>query len=297
MILLSIPVHENMKVVEDQIRNFKFFVPDAQIVLHISRQWLEKEPQVKSRLEGQQGVWINPTSLWTGHNDGIVIKTHIVNFEFAEQAGIEFDYFCLHASNELFIKPHLEDYIRHFDAGVNQMIVDPAVKQEWLQAKAALRDPALHAIMREYKLADIFGSQVEGTFYRRELFRDFVTQFRRYAWYEFPSLFHYAHGTRRFRPLFAILLKVFYRPRFYAKEEIYPPTIIGPNIKKKADPYCYIKWSGEITSQEIEAIRTNRFDCIELDSERHPYHFSVKRVNRDYNDPVRTYIRSLLIKE
>lgn len=298
MILFSIPVHEEADVVLDQVRNFLHFAPDAQIILHVSRQWLTKEPDVAEKLGKDKRVWVNSRSLWTGHSDGMVLKAHILNFEFARASGIEFEYFCLHASNDMFVRQGVQDYVTSHDAGFFMSRVEDQML-DWWHRDSALGDPALPRMGRALRESGpVLCSQVEGSFCHKSLFSPFADAYRRLAWHELNFPFRMALGEaerghailRRMRRMRR--LKKFTARRFYPKEEVYPATLIAPQARRCGTPYCYINWKEDllVTTQDIESIRAGR-----LRGHEHVYDeiFAVKRVQRRLDDPLRTYIRGL----
>lgn len=106
-IIFSIPVHEKYEVILDQCLNFHFFNPNSGIVLHFSKGFNAQSSQIDKNtfdkaIEKLDYVFINPYSVRTGWYD--IIQAHISNFEFILKNNIDFDYFSLCASNELFLE-------------------------------------------------------------------------------------------------------------------------------------------------------------------------------------------------
>lgn len=119
-IVFSIPVHEKLDVVLDQIYNINFFNKNCAVVLHISQTFnyegslltREKFDKIVAQLGN---VYINPDSLRTGAFD--IIQAHISNFYYMNQTE-DFLYFSMLSSNELFIKPGLFSHISDYDCGI-----------------------------------------------------------------------------------------------------------------------------------------------------------------------------------
>ncbi|MBF0408326.1 MAG: hypothetical protein HQM10_13330 [Candidatus Riflebacteria bacterium] len=171
-ICVSIPVHERPDVILDQIKNFRFYLPDCQIVLHKSQNFIHSPEFGKfDELEKLEGVSVNPVSLPTWSKWGSFVHVHNSNFEFAEK-NLSFDYFCLHASNDLYVKPGALKYISSFDAGFQQDLIDSSSK--WVLKDKIFSDPDLKKIMELSGAKDIFGSQVEGMFFKRGIFSKMV---------------------------------------------------------------------------------------------------------------------------
>ena len=296
MIVFSIPVHEKVDVVIDQVRNFLHYVPGSLIVLHVARQWLEKEPGVSVRLRDEPGVLVNSESLWTGYGDGSVLSAHVSNFRFAMKQGIQFDYFCLHASNDMFVRHGLADYVSLHDVGSFRFPVDGAMAV-WAHRLSAESDPVLRRLRR--RLGDsgpVLSSQVEGSFYRTEVFARFSEALDEVAGPSrlFPS--GLPPSVRRpVQRLFSFMsryspLKRFSLGRFYPKEEVYPPTLMARSPVHPGSPYCFINWERnlEITVEDVVAIRSGSFH-----HDRYEKVFAVKRIERILDDPVRSFIRGL----
>ncbi|MBR1858812.1 MAG: hypothetical protein IJ797_04885, partial [Selenomonadaceae bacterium] len=105
-IMISIPVHEKTEVVIDQIVNYKHFCPNCGIVLHISKSFdyensFHTEREFHSILGMFENVFINPHHLDTSYAD--IVHTHVSNFDYISQL-IDFEYFALGSSNDLFVR-------------------------------------------------------------------------------------------------------------------------------------------------------------------------------------------------
>lgn len=81
-IAISIPVHEEPLVVINQIQNIKKYVPNAVIVIHISIEFTVCG-ELKKFIASEKNVFLNPQRLsccW-----GNIIDAHISNFEYIKQ--------------------------------------------------------------------------------------------------------------------------------------------------------------------------------------------------------------------
>ncbi len=105
MILFSIIVHERPEVIVNQIDNFKYFNQGCQFVLHFSA-WMSHIDVLltKKLLASRDYIYFNDSQMWSGHGDGTQMKMHVLNYLYAKKIGIVFEYFCLHASNDMFVK-------------------------------------------------------------------------------------------------------------------------------------------------------------------------------------------------
>lgn len=163
-IVLSIPVHEQVPVIMDQVGNMLHFVPSGIIVLHANSDTLRNELQTVFCETDR--VFVNPRVVYSAW--GEVVRCHLSNFEYI-QSLIQFDYFVLHASNDMYIRFGVEEYISRYTAGFTKRIVTHPDTEWWPSAKA-LSDPWLHNIMLDAGITRIVGTQVEGSFYTKEIF-------------------------------------------------------------------------------------------------------------------------------
>lgn len=163
-IVFSIPIHEYPDVARNQAENIKKFVPEAQIVFHICREFYNNFSDLI--LKELSFIHVNPEHMDTSW--GNIIHAHLSNFEFAYK-NLDFDYFVLQSSNDLYVRKGIENYISKYDAGFNHRIVKD--NSLWWPANKAVKDICLKNIMESYGLNKIIASQVEGSFYKKEYFR------------------------------------------------------------------------------------------------------------------------------
>lgn len=128
----------------------------------------------------------------------------------------------------------------------------------------ANKDPVLRKILHEVGGEEIRGTQEEGAFFTKSLFHDICEVVNR----------NYDHHMMEF---------------VYAREEIYFSTIIwnwkscGRKIKAyRGGNFVYIPWEKDLRI-EIDDIKCKLKEKDQI--------FSVKRIERELKDPVRSYIR------
>ena len=270
-ILFSIPVHEKLEVVLDQIANIFTLNKDCGIVLHFSPVFdyansaIDKDTFIK-KIEAYNsnsgGVFLNPQSVRTGFFD--IIQAHIANFRYVSTVA-EFEYVALLASNEIFVKPNLYDHIKKFDVGVNDGIIPVTSKTG--TGKGAHKDKDLKNIIKSINTNDIYWSQIEGSYYKSEIFDSICDVIDKHFDY-----------------------KTIDKDDLYAREEVYFPTVFwglykGSDTIKvdKKGMFTFVPWQRVGISVNIgEAIwhSKNESDI-----------FCIKRVARKLEDPVRSYIR------
>lgn len=262
--LISIPVHEEPEVIIDQIKNIQRFAPQSTVILHLSQgfRWGKHKEIDFSRFPN---VLVNPEHVKTVWGGGFMLDVHISNFKYALKKG-RFDYVILQSSNELFVKDGVQAYISTYDAGVYLRKIESDTL--WYQGMRAYKDDNLRRMMTSAGIEQIYGCAHEGTFYKTDVFQKMVTVLEQF---------------------------LASRAMSYPQEEIYFPTVASKFVRTVTHPLCYLHWENElnVTREDIRNIRANNFD--QLHSEYVPINnlFTVKRVNRKVNDPLRTYIRFL----
>lgn len=262
-IVFSIPIHERLDVVLDQIINITFFNPESCIVLHISQTANFNDSCVNYKkfneiLKQYPQVYINPNRLRTGAYD--IIQTHLSNFCYISSAA-DFDYFCMMSSNELFIKSGLYDYINKYDCGLS---LDP-ITPKWDSGQYSTEDSEFINEINKYPNGQGRKSQVEGTFYKKELYGRLCTIIN--GFYDYKTM-----------------------KQAYAREEIFFSTFIycflknGEKINILKDGfYTWCNWYNRSRYLMVSINDVNK--CIK-DSR----FFAVKRINRAINDYVRNYV-------
>lgn len=181
-LLVSILAHEKPDIVRDQIENFQRYLPNAAIVLHLHVNFDWGGPI--QDFANISNVFVNPRSLPTFW--GNLHHAHNANFHFASSV-TEFDYFVLHSSSDLYVRKGAELTMGAHAAGVSFVPPQPS----WGAPLFAEGDPVFQAIMRDAGATELWCSQVEGTYYRRDVFADMVAIIERH--FEFRKTLPYVH--------------------------------------------------------------------------------------------------------
>jgi len=269
---ISILAHEKPEILRDQIANFQRYLPDSAIVvhLHVKFNW-GGDPQDFTQIPE---VFVNPQSLPTEW--GNLHHAHNANFRFARSLA-DFDYFVLHSSSDLFVKAGAEHYIPQVEAGVSYVAPQPS----WGAPLFAEGDPVFQRIMKDAGANEIWCSQVEGTFYARQVFQDMVDIIERH--FDYRKTLPYVH------------------------EEIYYPTIArglgvrcGYPILLREDKHNLPSLDqqlvdlirrGELEDHHVKRWKLGREVDAKVWEGKHVY--AMRPVPRVLDNPVRAYIRSL----
>lgn len=294
MILLSLPVHESVEVVLDQVANLRRFAPDAHVIIHPARQFLEAS-DIKAAVAGLGGVILNEKPIYTAF--GTVMKCHVSNFLYAEGIGLDFTHFCHHSSNDMLVRDGVEKYVTERNFGFQKI---DAFMEEYNFSfwRENFRDDKAFSNMLEKanRPSRILCSQVEGTFFPRDAYQNFARDFMKYAWKELGRFIPYAHGTHL--PLLKFFDKLQKNPRrrkycgkyFYPREEFYLSNYFSHMVCSPAPPYCLMDWDNQlkVKQEQVDLIRSGKNPIDGYDQL-----FAVKRVGRSHDDPLRSYIRHL----
>ena len=260
--MISIPVHEKTEVVIDQIINFQHFCPDCGIVLHISKSFdyndsFHTEKEFLFILSTFKNVFVNPNHLDTAFAD--IVHTHVSNFKYVSKI-VDFEYFALGASNELFVRvmPEIKVYDANFIEGKFEKSIN------WYWYNHALNDQYLKLILDHFggTISDVRQSQIEGSFYKKDVFVE-VSKI-------IDTIYNYEEVSKKDRIV-------------YPREEIYYPTIAylsNKNLKNQELNYTFVAWENPNYLPTIEEINT-------IANGEMQGKYSIKRVLRNFNDPVR----------
>ena len=267
--VISVPVHEKAEVVIDQIVNYNFFCPECGIVLHISNgfNWkdsLLKEEDFLSILSTFENVFVNPTRLNTAYAD--IVHTHISNFEYISKV-VEFEYFSLGSSNDLFVRhmPEISDGESCSSLGSTLERVSSYLSFY----KKIIADEYLNKILEHFGVTQSYvrKGQIEGSFYSKDIFQKIVDIINKVYSYE----------------------EVWNKNRLiYPREEVYYNTIANilnkdKSLKITQPNFTRIFW-------EMKGILPTIQQITEIAEGKIAKKYAVKRVLRNIDDPARVYI-------
>ena len=121
-LLFSIPVHENQFVINNQIENIFNCNPNSKIIIHVNKSFKNFIPS----LTKYNNVLINSNRYNYIYGKGL-LWIHISNFLEAMNQNIDFSYFIILSSNEMFIRKGLLFYIEEIKNGLQLVIFDEII--------------------------------------------------------------------------------------------------------------------------------------------------------------------------
>jgi len=259
-LLFSIAVHEKPETIVDQIENILTFNPNSLIVLHISKQFSDKSK------------YLAPDAFYSylNNNPNVYIndqrlstskyspgQTHCSNFLYAsKKIKLAFDYFVLLNSNDLFIKPGFANQIGSADYGIEAR----KYTKHWAHYKAATMDDFTKTVIKNNSLDNLCLSYLEGTFFARHLFSKICDAL--------------------------VSAGIFTSKMNYPQDELTIPSL-AKKIGGKEDNFRAIKNGNLDLFVNLKTIKQALKD---------PLKFGVKRIDRDFDDPYRIYIRERISK-
>ncbi|GEM_PF-2107364 len=287
-IVFSVPAHEGVAVIQDQIANLRRFVPGSQVVLHLSEgfYYLQKRGvPVRSApwmrlstipgLRAMPGVFVNDARMRTEW--GNILHTHLSNFRYADRH-LDFDYFVLLSSSCLLVRSGAAELMAEYDYGVIE--TTPKPEYEWRAANEC--DPVFQAIQADCGASELCVGQSEGTYYRRDAFRHIADTIER----------HWSFTPGHIR----------------VHEEVYLPTVAStlggrnggsPIILKKHDvklPPLDASLVDRLRREEVGDFYNESFagGTMRMATIHKGAHlFGMRPVPRKMDDPLRRHIRDL----
>jgi len=173
-LLFSIPVHEKQDIINNQIENILNFNPDSKIILHVNKSFKSFNPNL---LE-YNGVYVNSINLNYEYAKGLLL-IHIKNFLEAIRLKINFKYFIILSSNEMFIKYGLINYIEKYKNGLQIIEFDKNI--DWHNFhKNIEKDEIMVKMISELKINNFYGGQTEGQFYEKHIFEEISNIYLKY---------------------------------------------------------------------------------------------------------------------
>jgi hypothetical protein len=169
LIYISLPVHTQPFVIAGQLHNFAHFFPAARVVLHVSAEARFTMAALAAALAAAHchNAVVNPHRASTSW--GNILAAHLANIAWIRAQG-DATRICLHASNDMLVRPGLGAWLARGGNFLNSRPVLPG--SYWRFAAPALADPALQALCRALGGAPVVASQVEGASFEAALLFD-----------------------------------------------------------------------------------------------------------------------------
>ena len=166
-LLFSIPVHEKQDIINNQIENIFNYNPNCKIILHINKSFTDFNPT----LSNYKNLYINPIKFNYIYGKGL-LWIHIHNFLEMVKMEIDFDYFCMISSNEMFIKNGLRNYIILQKNGLQTVQFNKNIKWHLFQNEKFIKNHEFNELLKYLgENSIIYGGQAEGNFFEKDIFQ------------------------------------------------------------------------------------------------------------------------------
>jgi len=165
VLLFSIPVHEQQDIIQNHIENILKHNPGAKIMLHVNISFNSFD---KTRIN-YPNVFINSKQFSYHHGSGLA-WIHVQNYLEAINLNIEFDHFCIIASNEMFIRGGLLEYAEKNKNGLQTVENSPDAGWHIFQNINFEQREGFRDICAHLNTTKIYGGQAEGNFFEKEIF-------------------------------------------------------------------------------------------------------------------------------
>jgi hypothetical protein len=272
-ILFSIPAHERPEIVAGTIANArKMNGLGHHFVVHASASWTDFDPNDID----MPGVHYNPIRWSTGHAHS-QIPTHITNFLYGLELGLDFQYFAVLHTSEMFVRGGMPQHISGTDHSLWFTPDTQPREMNWPPLAHAFGIGMFKDLFDPRDPHNYLGNLIEGSWWSRELFQEIVN------W----TTAHYSIDKMLFP---------------WAAEECYFPTLSWhlTNGKNFKHPYCAFHPDVHFLedTQMVDDIRAglpvniwqpHNFVYNWAPSSSDSL-FSAKRISREPDDPVRVYI-------
>lgn len=315
MLYISIPVHEKPEVIVNQMQNFARFLPEAKIILHVSKGADFSVNELEDILKKEQvsNTLVNPIQVETKW--GSIIQAHLSNIRYIIQQG-DAEKVIFHSSNDMLIMDGLSEYLKDKKNifHLRQCTIDSL----WWVSRRAVNDSEISIFFKN----KLYASQIEGSMYDINLLKKLVHNidsqdlnldselfypreeiiFSSFACKEdiepdgLPYIYSEIHNfDRRF-------FKYIEEFKFITKKN----CLLGKIFRRLLSHTVAISNKNYITIYLVKNIISRKYPAEKLTILNDGpslkwavygkyFLFGVKRVKRDLNDPVRKFISTRCI--
>lgn len=269
-LLFSIPVHEKIDIIRNQVENILNNNPNCKIIIHANKSFSDFD---KKHIY-YNNVYVNSNKINYEWGSGL-LNIHSNNFLEALKLNIDFDYFVLISSNEMFIKKGTIDYINNVKNGIQLIEYNENISWHNFNKKYndLINNKNIIELLNYLNLKKLVGGQSEGQFFEKKIFQDIID----------------------------IFLKFFKNVETnFETEELIIQTIFFSLNKEHGDPITLQNYSNKLTFDNnfIKRLLNNTIipnNIIEGNllsphaNKTSENIFSIKRVDRSFN-PLRKYL-------
>lgn len=268
-ILFSLLAHENNDIIRLTIASIQKNVKNCSIVIHKSMQFTDFDETIRDL----PNVYVNTISYTTNHGDSH-FGLHCQNYLFACSNKIDFTHFCVSHTSEMFVKPGVEELISKSPYSLWYTRETMPRNMQWHPMLYANKSGVFDSLVPDRSW--YLGSLIEGTWVTKEIMDKIVAWGRSY-----PKTLSQLQG--------------------WTFEEVAFPTLLNwfGNEQQVQEPYnAFFDKNLEIADVDKvingEPVELWAMNCWNTSGipvlSNGDNKYSVKRLSRDINDPVRQHI-------
>ena len=271
-ILFSLLVHENNDIVRLTIASIQKNVKNCVIVIHKSMQFTDFDQTISEIPK----VYVNDISYTTVHGAS-QFGLHCQNYLFAVHRKLDFTHFCIAHTSEMFVKPGIEELIAKSPYSLWYNRATMPRNMQWHPMLYANQIGIFDNIVPDRSW--YLGSLIEGTWIIKEIMDKIVDYARRN-----PRTLSDMPGWTFEEVAFPTLLNWFGDERVVEEpyNAFFDKNLETSDVDKIVNGEPVELWAMNCWNKSSVPILSDG-------SKK----FSVKRLNRDINDPVRQHIISL----
>ena len=167
-LLFSLPVHEKHDIINNQIENILNNNPNCKIIIHANKSFSDFNPSYIN----YKNVYINSNRIDYVYGNGL-LYIHSNNFLEAIKLNINFKYFILLSSNEMFIKKGCVDYISQNKNGIQLIEYNDDILWHNFNKKydTLINNENIIKLLNHLNLKNLIGGQSEGQFFEKYIFK------------------------------------------------------------------------------------------------------------------------------
>jgi hypothetical protein len=271
-ILFSLMAHENNDIVRLTIANVQQHVKNCSIVVHASLVWKDFDPTIAEI----PGVYVNNIRCTTKNGDS-QFGIHLSNYHHACLTTIPFTHFCILHTSEMFVKSGVEELIAQYPYSLWYNRTTMPRGMTWHPMIYALQNNVFDDLVPDKSW--YLGSLIEGMWVTREIMEKMFEWGRAY-----PMRMAQLPGWCFEEVAFPTLVNWFGKeqPCVEPYNAFFDKTLETTDVDKVINGEPVELWA-------MNCWNTSGIPVLSNGANK----YSVKRLSRDINDPVRQHIIQL----
>ena len=174
-IVFSIAAHERYESIVDLVENLNKFNNNCLIIIHLSTAFCNNSLISEEKFNTIINGYENVVLNPNRQKTSLFSQflVHFVNFCYAKQ-NFAFEYFSISSSNDLYLKEGFYESVRNFD-----YLNEPKEmkRSKWVHFDKAKNDPLVQTVFQKNNVSHFLVSYLEGTIYKKDIFDRICSNF------------------------------------------------------------------------------------------------------------------------